>query len=473
VAVRGRAPEDRPAEVEPIHDRGGPHIEHLSHHRLELRRIDLRRAERLDHDRHRVGDTDCVRDLGFAPLGQPGRDDCLRDLADCVRGRAVDLRGVLARERAATMARHSAIRVDDDLAAGEPGVGVGAAELEQPGGVHEDLEVVAGELFRQRGSDHVLDQRGLDVFLDADAGSVLGGDEHRVEADGNAVFVLDRHLGLAVGPQEVDHVVFANLGEPLGHAVRKPDRHRHERVGLVARVAEHHSLVARAHFVVRIGVALALLHRLVDTHRDVGRLFVDGDDDAAGLAVDAERGVGVADAVDRVAGDARDVDVRLRADLTGDHAQAGGHEGLARHPPVRILREDCVEDAVADRVGHLVRVALGDRLGRERVPAQRTPPLRVSREMLGGRVAGIPKRRIDQLGDAFEEPFGQRVFREQRKLLDRTAGVEDDRAVGVDLEPESDALTSLATMRSTRLAASFDAACSRSRSVSAANPTMT
>ena len=148
----------------------------------------------------------------------------------------------------------------------------------------------------QRRPDHVLDQRGPDVALDAHARAVLGGDEHGVEPDGHAVFVLDRHLRLAVGTQEVDDLVLAHLREPLGHAVREPDRHRHQRVGLVARVAEHHSLVAGADLVVRVAAVGLLLHRLVDAHRDVGRLLVDGDDHAARLAVDAERGVGVADA---------------------------------------------------------------------------------------------------------------------------------------------------------------------------------
>ena len=113
-------------------------------------RVDLRRAERLDHDRHRVRDADRVRDLRLAPLGEAGGDDGLRDLAHRVRGRAVDLGRVLAGERAATVAGHAAVGVDDDLAAGEAAVGVRAAELELAGRVHEHLEVVVGELLGQR-----------------------------------------------------------------------------------------------------------------------------------------------------------------------------------------------------------------------------------------------------------------------------------------------------------------------------------
>ena len=111
--------------------------------------VDLRRAERLDHDRHRVRDTDRVRDLHLAPLREPGGDDVLRDLAHRVRGRAVDLGRVLARERAAAVAGHAAVGVDDDLAAGEAAVGVRAAELERArSGCTKHLEVVVGELRR-------------------------------------------------------------------------------------------------------------------------------------------------------------------------------------------------------------------------------------------------------------------------------------------------------------------------------------
>ena len=86
--------------------------------------------------------------------------------------------------------------------------------------------------------------------------------------------------------------------EPMGEPVREPDRHRHEVVGLVARVAEHHPLVAGALAVedVLAARARARLERPVDALRDVGRLLVDRHDHAAGVAVEAERLAVVADA---------------------------------------------------------------------------------------------------------------------------------------------------------------------------------
>ena len=82
-------------------------------------------------------DADRVRELHLALRGDARGDDVLRDVARRVGGRAVDLRRILARERAAAVRRRAAVRVDDDLAAGEARVAVRAADLEAAGRVDE------------------------------------------------------------------------------------------------------------------------------------------------------------------------------------------------------------------------------------------------------------------------------------------------------------------------------------------------
>ena len=62
---------------------------------------------------------------------------------------------------------------------------------------------------------------------------------------------------LPSGRRYVERAVLAHLGEPAGEPVREPDRHRHEVVGVVAGVAEHHPLVAGADLVVVVGDAVA------------------------------------------------------------------------------------------------------------------------------------------------------------------------------------------------------------------------
>ena len=119
-----------------------------------------------------------------------------------------------------------------------------------------------------------------------------------LSATGLAVLVVEGDLGLPVGAQVRQDAGLADLGQPVGQAVRQPDRQRHEVVGLVAGVAEHHPLVAGALAVedVLARRAGALLEGGVDALGDVGRLRVDRGDDAAGVAVEADGLAVVADA---------------------------------------------------------------------------------------------------------------------------------------------------------------------------------
>ena len=83
-------------------------------------------------------DADRVGDLDLAAIRQVGGDDVLGDVARRVGRGAVDLGRVLAGEGAAAVARHPAVGVDDDLAAGEAGVADRAADHELAGRVDEE-----------------------------------------------------------------------------------------------------------------------------------------------------------------------------------------------------------------------------------------------------------------------------------------------------------------------------------------------
>ena len=199
------------------------------------------------------------------------------------------------------MAAHAAVGVDDDLAAGEAGVADRATDDEATGRVDEDAVVVVGELLGDDRADDVLDEVGADDLVAVDAVVVLGRDEHGAQAHRLAVLVVEGDLGLAVGPQVRDRAGPADLGQALGHAVRQVDRQRHELVGLVARVAEHHPLVAGALLVEQVLAAGARAHLfgVVDALGDVGRLLVERHQHADGAAVVAVGLAVVADLVDR------------------------------------------------------------------------------------------------------------------------------------------------------------------------------
>src|SRR5690606_16641083 len=130
--------------------------------------------------------------------------------------------------------------------------------------------------------------------------------------------------------------------------------------------AEHDALVAGSLAVERVArVAQALFEGHVHALRDVGRLRPDRDGDTAVAAVEANLGGVVADARDDVAHDPRNLDIAVGRDLTRDVHEARRDERLDRDAAAGILLEKGVEDRVGDLVTDLVRVTLGDRLGRE------------------------------------------------------------------------------------------------------------
>jgi hypothetical protein len=286
------------------------------------------------------------------------------------------------------VAGHAAVGVDDDLATGQAGVGVGAAQLEAAGRVDEHPHPLGGEVVGEDRVDHVLADVGGEQGLDVDVGAVLGGDDHGVEPDGLAALVLDGDLGLPVGPQVGDHAGAADLGQPARQPVGQGDRDRHQLRGLVAGEADHHALVAGALHVQRVGVAGPLLEGVVDPLGDVGRLLVDGDGDPAGRPVEAVLGPVVADPEDGPAHHVGDVDIGIGRDLPGHHHQPGGDQGLAGHTAGRVVAQDLVEDGVRDLVRDLVRVTLGHRLGREQVPVRHVC---ASKEVRAAPTGGKPK----------------------------------------------------------------------------------
>ncbi|MNT12086.1 hypothetical protein D3C72_1470010 [compost metagenome] len=269
------------------------------------------------------------------------------------------------------MAGVAAVGVDDDLAAGQAGVALGAADDEAARGVDEVLGVHQ-QLLRHHRGDHLLHDVAGHLLV-GDVGGVLGRDDDGVDAHGAIALVLHRHLGLAVGTQVIEAQALAGLGQPAGQLMGQHDRQGHQLGRLVAGEAEHQALVAGADRLDRrVGVGVgAHFQAHVDGGGNLGRLLVDGRQHGAGLGVEAELGAGVADLLDGVAHQSGDVHVAAGGDLTGHQGHAGRHAGLAGDAGLGILRQDGVEDGVRNLVADLVGVSLGDGLRGEEVSALR------------------------------------------------------------------------------------------------------
>ena len=231
-----------------------------------------RGAEALGVDRHGLRDADRVGDLHLAAVREAGGDDVLGDVACRVGGRAVDLRRILARERPAAVRRRAAVGVDDDLAAREAGVAHRAADRRScRSGSRRRSRGPRGACRPSRwpwspcriGSITCSIRSGLIVDSTSTPSRCWVEIEHALDLDRRAMAVLvelvaHRDLRLAVGPQVVERAVLAHLGEPAGEAVGEHDRQRHQLLGLVDRVAEHHALVACAGLVEWIAGAALL-----------------------------------------------------------------------------------------------------------------------------------------------------------------------------------------------------------------------
>ena len=220
----------------------GPQVEVLPYEGCYCGRVYIGRPEGLDHHANRMGDADGVGDLDQAPPREARGDHVLGDPAGGVGAGAVHLGRVLAREGAPAVRRGTAVSVHDDLAPREPGVALWPSCDEAPCGVHEYLRgALVEKVLGHHRTDDGLDQVVPDVALRPLA--MLGGDEDLLDADGPIPLVAHRHLALAVGPEVGQDTVLADLGEAAGQAVGQRYGQRHELRGLLAGVAEHHTLV--------------------------------------------------------------------------------------------------------------------------------------------------------------------------------------------------------------------------------------
>ena len=95
------------------------------------------------------------------------------------------------------MASITAVSINDDLAAGQAGITLRAADNKTTGGVDVILGVFIQQFGGDDGFDDMLHHIGMQLFL-TDGRAVLAGNNNSIHAHGFAVIVFYGNLALAI-----------------------------------------------------------------------------------------------------------------------------------------------------------------------------------------------------------------------------------------------------------------------------------
>src|SRR5262249_19155098 len=118
MTVARRLPVNRPAQFEGCDDTARCELEILANQLGNLVLLDPSGTKRIDADRHRVCDSNCICQLDLNPIRQSGGDHILGNVSRHIAGGAVNLRRILSGERAAAMTAHAPIAIYDNLSSG-------------------------------------------------------------------------------------------------------------------------------------------------------------------------------------------------------------------------------------------------------------------------------------------------------------------------------------------------------------------
>ena len=248
------------------------------------------------------------------------------------------------------MGRGTTVGVDDDLAPGQAAVALWAADDEPSGRVDQEAHIAFDQLLGQHRLDDFLDDR-LGQGAVIDVGGMLGREHDGIDRVRLAVDIAQGDLRLGVRAQPGQTAVTAQVGLALDQPVGVIDGRRHQHRCLVAGIAEHQALVARA--LVEVDAPT-----FVDALGDVLALLVIGHQHRAAFVIDAVIGVVVADALDGVASHLDVVDMSAGRDFAGQNDQPGVDQRFGGNPREFVLSEDRVQNRVRNLVGDLVGVTL-------------------------------------------------------------------------------------------------------------------
>ena len=178
--------------------------------------------------------------------------------------------------------------------------------------------VVNGSVVQILRGDSLLDDLIEDLLPEVRGGDILGvlaRDDDGINTLGDegtaVVLVLDGDLGLGIGTQPREGAITPGLGHGRVELVRQQKSKGEKLGGLIGGIAEHDTLIT--------GTELFEGLLVVQTLSNIRRLLLNGNEDVAGLVVEALVRAVIADIPDGVTDDLLVVKASMGSDLAKDH----------------------------------------------------------------------------------------------------------------------------------------------------------
>ena len=308
MAVCGKRTVNRLFQIKVADDGRGTEIENLFNSLPESIVTDSACSAGIYQDRNRLCNADGISKLNLAAFRQTGCNNILSHIAGGIGCAAVNFCGILSREGTAAVRSTAAVGIHNDFSAGKAGISLRAADDETAGRVNED----SGTGIHQRRRNDLFDYEPDHILPDGfrcSIRSVLSRKDNRIHTDGVMGFVIfNRYLCFAIRPEIVDQPQLSHFGKTLCQLMGKGYRKRHQFRCFTAGVAEHHTLISGS--VLQFGIFTGLAFKgTVNAKGNVRRLFIDIDDNAAGIAVKTVFCTDIADVADDFSGNAGDIDI--------------------------------------------------------------------------------------------------------------------------------------------------------------------
>ena len=209
--------------------------------------------------------------------------------------------------------------------------------------------MVDGLVVKKVLGDDLLDNLLLDLLAELFRGdilAVLGRHDNGVDTEGYngtvVVSILDGDLRLGIRSQPGKRAILAGCGHGRVELVGEEEGKREQLGGLVGGIAEHDALVTGTKLLESLVVVQAL--------GNIRRLLLNGNEDVAGLVVEALVRRVVADLLDGITDNLLEVDVSLGGDLAEDHDHARLGRRLAGDLGEWVVLEAGIEDSVRDLI---------------------------------------------------------------------------------------------------------------------------